>query len=322
MPFVQAAALSTPARLVAAVATILVAAAILPVGAFAAGDWPWPVEGEVLTAYRNVADPYAAGQHRGIDIGASEGQAVRAATGGTVTFVGTVGSSGAVVAIRTADGRFDTSYLHLGSIDVRAGDEVSTGDKVGAVGTSGVRSTAAAHLHFGVRAAGTEHAYRDPLRFLAPPGAPVPDPPAPVVAPVRAGPLPEAVPPRLPHPAARPARSPQPAAAPERGPAPERLPGPKGAFEPLPAPQAGQSPRPVPAPAPANGPPFLADVPAWAVACAGLLLAAALGRIPGGRRRIGGCARSGRLGRGSSAPARVVRRGRKAPLEGGTQVAG
>ena len=90
--------------------------------AFAAGGWQWPVRGEVITPYRNGDDAYAAGQHRGLDIAARAGDPVVAAAGGTVTFAGVAGSSGLTVAVRTADGRFDTSYLHLASAAVRKGD--------------------------------------------------------------------------------------------------------------------------------------------------------------------------------------------------------
>ena len=44
--------------------------------------WTWPVDGEVITPYRNGSDPYAPGQHRGIDIAAPVGTAVRAAAAG------------------------------------------------------------------------------------------------------------------------------------------------------------------------------------------------------------------------------------------------
>jgi murein DD-endopeptidase MepM/ murein hydrolase activator NlpD len=59
-----------------------------------AGAWTWPVKGPVLQKFVFGDDPYAAGQHRGIDISASAGDPVVAAASGTVTFVGTVPSSG------------------------------------------------------------------------------------------------------------------------------------------------------------------------------------------------------------------------------------
>lgn len=150
----------------------------------AAAGWRWPVEGELLTKYRNGDDPYAGGQHRGIDVAAPAGTAVAAASGGTVTFAGTAGDSGLTVSIRTSDGAFDTSYLHLSELSVRRGDEVSAGDAVGAVGTTGRRSAQEPHLHFGVRVAGLRHGYRDPLTLLPPRPTPNERPAAPRAVPV------------------------------------------------------------------------------------------------------------------------------------------
>ncbi len=162
----------------------------------AVAAWSWPVDGEIVTNYANAAGPYAAGQHRGIDVAAAAGTPVLAATGGTVRFAGTAGSSGLTVSVRTADGRFDTSYLHLASAAVRTGQAVAGGDHVGVVGSTGRRSVAVPHLHFGVRRAGTRHGYLDPLAFLpprpgtrdAPRGVPVATP-----SPVRLGPAPRPV---------------------------------------------------------------------------------------------------------------------------------
>jgi hypothetical protein len=176
--------------------------------------WVWPVSGDVITPYRNGTDPYATGQHRGIDIAAPVGTPVVAASGGDVRFAGTAGSSGLTVSIRTGDA-YDTSYLHLSTLAVRAGTHVSTGDRIGAVGTTGVRSATAPHLHFGVRDAGTRHDYRDPLGFLPPPPAgPAPEPPvtAPAPAPAPAPRAPSAAPVTAPRPA--PVRAPRAAPTP------------------------------------------------------------------------------------------------------------
>ena len=98
----------------------------------AQASWSWPVRGDVITPYRNGDDPYAGGQHRGIDIAAAVGTPVVAAAGGEVRFAGTAGSSGLTVSVRTGDG-FDTSYLHLSALAVRAGARVSAGERLGAV---------------------------------------------------------------------------------------------------------------------------------------------------------------------------------------------
>src|SRR5881628_632559 len=121
-------------RSLAAICALLTALLATAPPSFAAGDWTWPVHGEVITEFHNGDDPYAAGQHRGVDIASPVGTAVVAAAPGTVEFAGVVGSSGLVVSERSADGRYELSYLHLSSTAVRRGDSVGRGDRVGAVG--------------------------------------------------------------------------------------------------------------------------------------------------------------------------------------------
>jgi murein DD-endopeptidase MepM/ murein hydrolase activator NlpD len=160
-----------------------------------AETWTWPVRGHVVTAYVNAGGPYASGQHRGVDLSAAIGTPVLAATSGVVRFAGLVGSSGLTVSIRTADGRFDTAYLHLATTTARAGSTVAPGEPIGTAGATGRPSTATPHLHFGVRDAGTRR-YRDPLDFL-PPLPRIHDAPRPVPVavrgPVRIGPAPQLV---------------------------------------------------------------------------------------------------------------------------------
>ncbi|MGI8659718.1 MAG: murein hydrolase activator EnvC family protein, partial [Thermoleophilaceae bacterium] len=160
------------ARLLLASLALLLPFALVPtLPAQASGDWRWPVDGELVTAYRNGGDPYAGGQHRGIDVAAEPGTAVRAAAAGTVRFAGVAGSSGLTVSVRTTDGRYDTSYLHLSKANVHEGDVVGAGEELGASGVTGRRSSERPHLHFGVREAGSRHAYVDPLDLLGPPPA-------------------------------------------------------------------------------------------------------------------------------------------------------
>jgi hypothetical protein len=244
-------------------ATTLVA--VLLVAAPARANWEWPVSGDVITPYGNSDDPYAPGQHRGIDIAADLGTPVVAAAAGDVRFAGTVGSSGLTVSIRTADDLFDTSYLHLSSAIVRKGQPVAAGDVIGAVGTTGVRSANPAHLHFGVRDAGSRHAYHDPLAFL-PPAGPSPERPRtapdPIPVPVPRNPAPKPLPRtapaprRVPIPRSAPRRAPLPRVAPRRAPADRHAARPKP--EPIPrvapvarsAPAVGGAPSPHAAPHP------------------------------------------------------------------------
>ncbi len=225
-------------------------------------QWTWPLRGEVITRYSNGDDPYASGRHRGIDIAGETGQPVASAAAGTVRFAGTVGSSGLTVSVRTVDG-FDTSYLHLSSVSVREGQSVAAGERLGAVGTSGTRSLERPHLHFGVREAGSRHAYRDPLTLLPtaamPPQTPVPGPnaaPAPVAPAPGSVPAPFAISPGERSPAAQ--RTPIRRRAPlaRRAPAPRGVPAPQRRAPARSAPAAGSAPaaRVAPAPAPAGAP--------------------------------------------------------------------
>ena len=272
------------ARRLLATAALAALASLVPASP-ALGAWTWPLRGEVITPYLNGDDPYAAGQHRGVDIAGPVGAPVVSAAPGLVRFAGTAGSSGLTVSVRTDDGRLDLSYLHLSALAVNAGERIAVGARIGAVGTTGRRSAVAPHLHFGVRDAGSAHGYHDPLAFLPPPGSPAPPAPRPV--PVR---VPVAV---------RPAPGPR-----VPGPVPAvrlRRPEDAGRPEPLRSPRLG----PVPAPTPLAGPgptraPATAVAPrgqghsldlGWPAACAGALgacLALLTTRGRAGRRRSPG----------------------------------
>ena len=60
---------------------LITLAAFLLLATPAHASWSWPVRGDVITPYRNGDNPYAAGQHRGIDIAAAVGTPVVAAAG-------------------------------------------------------------------------------------------------------------------------------------------------------------------------------------------------------------------------------------------------
>src|SRR5690349_19727141 len=93
--------------------------------------WTWPADGSVLQPFVfDPAHPFAAGQHRGIDVGGDVGARVLAPAAGTVTFAGTVPTSGKSVTIATADG-YAVTLTHLGSIAVAKGATVAEGDGVG-----------------------------------------------------------------------------------------------------------------------------------------------------------------------------------------------
>ena len=194
-------------------ALLLPALVALQVGVQPALAWAWPVDGPVLRPFVLGDDPYAGGQHRGIDIGAPAGTPVRAPAAGSVSFAGTVPTGGKTITIRTADG-YAVTLQHLGSYAVSRGADVAEGAAIASIGEG-----ADPFVYLGVRRAGDDDAYVDPLGLLpaqvpAPaPSDPPPADPDPVPAPAHGGGS-----------AAHhdPVRSPQPTVAAEPSPKPAR----------------------------------------------------------------------------------------------------
>jgi hypothetical protein len=138
----------------------------LQVGVSPALAWTWPVDGPVLQPFTfDPNDPYAGGQHRGIDVGAPSGAPVRAPAAGTVSFAGNVPGGGLTLAVRTADG-YSVTLVHLGALGVARGTTVEEGDVVGSVGPSGEPELAEPYVHLGIRVAADQHGYVDPLSLL------------------------------------------------------------------------------------------------------------------------------------------------------------
>jgi hypothetical protein len=103
--------------------TLLVLAVAVLVLPARAPAWTWPTDGAVLRPFVLGSDPYAAGQHRGVDLAGEPGSPVRAAAGGTVTFAGTVPGGGKTLSIRSDD--YSVTLQHLGTIGVDRGAGVA-----------------------------------------------------------------------------------------------------------------------------------------------------------------------------------------------------
>jgi murein DD-endopeptidase MepM/ murein hydrolase activator NlpD len=90
--------------------------------------------------------------HAGIDIRAAQGSPVGSAAPGHVTWAAPLaGGWGRLVVVAHTSG-VRTMYAHLSAIAVRLGEHVATGERLGAVGTSG--DATGPHLHFEVRLRG------------------------------------------------------------------------------------------------------------------------------------------------------------------------
>ena len=107
--------------------------------------------------------------HPGVDYRAPIGAPVLAVASGVVLSAGPAGDAGRMVHLRHANG-YETEYLHLSEIDVRAGAHVQQGDVIGKVGKTGLAT--GPHLDYRVLQAGR---FMNPttVHQSMPPGEPV-----------------------------------------------------------------------------------------------------------------------------------------------------
>jgi murein DD-endopeptidase MepM/ murein hydrolase activator NlpD len=126
----------------------------------------WPVQGIVTSSFGSRLDPFKGegAFHTGIDISATEGDAVRAPADGIVLKAGMGTGYGREVVVDHGHG-VETLYAHLSGFAVIAGQDVHRGDILGYVGSSG--HSTGPHLHYEVRIHDTPV---NPSKYL--PGAP------------------------------------------------------------------------------------------------------------------------------------------------------
>lgn len=120
----------------------------------------WPVQGTMTSPWGLRMDGWLPEVHRGVDIAVPSGTPVRAMSGGTVEFAGTMSGYGYTVILRHW-GVTRTLYAHLSELRVRTGDRVRGQDVIALSGATG--NASGPHLHFEViRGGNTE----DPVPLL------------------------------------------------------------------------------------------------------------------------------------------------------------
>ena len=114
-----------------------------------------PVSGEEISAYSMEALSYNETTrdwrvHNGVDIAAQQGTTVLAASAGAVLSVTDDPLMGTTVVLEHDNG-YQTTYANLqAKPNVEAGDPVSAGQIIGAVGTTAAAESGQPHLHFAV----------------------------------------------------------------------------------------------------------------------------------------------------------------------------
>lgn len=111
-----------------------------------------PVSG-IITSRFGSRESIRSSGHTGIDIAAPKGTAIKAACSGTVTFAGYSGGYGYLVKVSHGNG-ITTYYGHCSKLYVSKGENVTAGQKIAAVGSTG--NSTGNHLHFEVVKNGVE----------------------------------------------------------------------------------------------------------------------------------------------------------------------
>ena len=119
----------------------------------------WPIGDRFLVSTTFRYQRPGESPHKGIDIPAPNGTAIKAAAAGTVVTAAKHSSYGNYVIISHGGG-YATLYAHCSKLYVTAGETVSQGQTIAAVGNTGY--SFGNHLHFEVRLSG---ALTDPLSY-------------------------------------------------------------------------------------------------------------------------------------------------------------
>lgn len=118
-----------------------------------------PVQGVVTSRFAAI-ESVRYGAHTGLDIGAGSGTPILAVADGTVTYASPMGTYGNLVIITHGNG-IQTYYAHCSKILVSVGQQVSSGQSIALVGSTG--NSTGPHLHLEVRINGSPV---NPQRYL------------------------------------------------------------------------------------------------------------------------------------------------------------
>ena len=127
-------------------------AGMIDPGQISGAGWAKPSGGYVSSHFGMRVHPIygVARLHAGIDLATACGRPVYAARGGRVSYAGWLGTSGNFIRVTHDDG-VTTGYAHLqnGSLYVRLGQTVATGQLIGRIGNTG--GSRGCHLHLETR---------------------------------------------------------------------------------------------------------------------------------------------------------------------------
>jgi hypothetical protein len=130
----------------------------------------------VTSPFGNRRDPMDHSKtqfHKGIDVSCKNEALLATENNGKVVGVNhnanTGGGKSVTIEYNREDGsKYQTTYMHMSSIDVKVGDNVNAGQKIGVSGNTGTRTTGP-HLHFEVKTIASDGTKRniDPAAYIA-----------------------------------------------------------------------------------------------------------------------------------------------------------
>ncbi|MDX2013056.1 MAG: M23 family metallopeptidase [Myxococcaceae bacterium] len=125
-------------------------------------DFSWPRPPDITAPFGDLRliNGKKNSQHFGMDLDGDTGDDIVAANAGEVVLVRDCFASGNTVLVHHG-GRLFTAYFHLSRFDVKEGDQVKPGQRLGRVGKTG--RVTGPHLHFGVKLDGR---WVDPASLL------------------------------------------------------------------------------------------------------------------------------------------------------------
>lgn len=117
------------------------------------GEWTIPVDEYRFSSPVGARNSrWVSGYHTGVDLAAVTGTPIRAASTGEVTRAGWGNRYGHLTVVDHGGG-ITTWYAHQSQINVEVGDQVTVGDVIGLIGSTG--NSTGPHLHFEVCRDGT-----------------------------------------------------------------------------------------------------------------------------------------------------------------------
>ncbi|MFJ7365952.1 peptidoglycan DD-metalloendopeptidase family protein [Peribacillus frigoritolerans] len=122
------------------------------------GTYSWPADGGYISSKQGQRWGKL---HKGIDIARPATRTIRAADHGIIETAGNSGGYGNKITINHNNG-YKTVYAHLDSIDVKAGQKIEKGMKIGMMGSTG--HSTGVHLHFEIYKNGS---LVNPLNYIS-----------------------------------------------------------------------------------------------------------------------------------------------------------